>query len=51
MVLIYISFMARDIEHFFFFFLFLVILALKNSVQFICPFLNWVIDFFGSLVF
>jgi hypothetical protein len=23
----------------------------KSSVQFICPFLHWVIDFWGSLVF
>jgi hypothetical protein len=45
-VLICISFMARDGEHFFMFFFFshLDFFLWKDSVQFICPFLYWVID-------
>jgi hypothetical protein len=47
-VLICISFTARDIEHFFMcFFGHLFFFLWKSSVQFICSFLHWVIDSLG----
>jgi hypothetical protein len=52
MVLICISVMARDSEHFFMcFFSYLDFVLRKSSVHCSYPFLYWVIDFFGSLVF
>jgi hypothetical protein len=53
LVLICISFMARDVEHFFmcFFFLIHFHFFLWKSSQFFCPFLHLVIDFGGKLSF
>jgi hypothetical protein len=52
MVLNFISFKARNGEHFFHvLFSHLYFFLWKSSVQFSCPFLYWVIDFGGNLVF
>jgi hypothetical protein len=47
-ILTCIAFMARNIEHFILtFFSHLDFFLLKSSIQFIFPFLQWVIDFLG----
>jgi hypothetical protein len=50
-VLICISIMARDVEHFLCVFWPLELLSLKKLCSVHCPFLHWVIDFWGEFSF
>jgi hypothetical protein len=42
--LIFVSFIAKDVEHFFMYLL-TVYTSFENCIQFLCPFINWIIWF------
>jgi hypothetical protein len=43
--------MARDVEHFFMYLLAICTSSFENCLQFMFPYIHWVVDDFGSSAF
>jgi hypothetical protein len=49
-VLICISFIAKEVEHFFMYLLAILLLSLRIHCLMMCPFLHWDVEFFEFFV-